>query len=101
MTCLDFNGNDVSQDDCIRPDSNLDSMSKLKPAFVEGGSVTAATSSPLTDGAVFAIVCSEEFAIKHTLKPIAAIVSGAVTGCPPELMGLGPISSTHLALDRA
>ena len=101
MTYLDFNGNDVSQDDCIRPDSNLDSMSKLKSAFVEGGSVTAATSSPLTDGAVFAIVCSEEFAIKHSLKPIAAIVSGAVTGCPPELMGLGPISSTHLALDRA
>ena len=92
---------EVSQDDCIRPESNLDSMSKLQPAFMEGGSVTAATSSPLTDGAVFSLVCSEEFAISHSLDPIAAIVSGAVTGCNPELMGLGPISSTNLALERA
>ena len=76
-------------------------MSNLKPAFVEGGSVTAATSSPLTDGAVFSLICSEEFAESHSLSPIAAIVSSAVTGCRPELMGLGPISSTKLALERA
>lgn len=101
ITTLICNGSEVSQDDCIRPDSTLDSMSKLKSAFVEGGSVTAATSSPLTDGAVFSIVCSEEFAISHSLNPIATIVSGAVTGCHPDLMGLGPISSTHLALERA
>ncbi len=91
----------INHDDCIRPDSSLESMSRLKPAFVEGGLVTAATSSPLTDGAVFALICSEEFASSHSLTPIAAIVAGAVTGCPPELMGLGPISSTNLALERA
>ncbi len=94
-------GSEFSQDDCIRPDSTLESMSNLKPAFVEGGSVTAATSSPLTDGSVFSLICSEEFARSHSLRPIASIVSGAVTGCHPEFMGLGPISSTKLALERA
>ena len=92
---------EISQDDCIRPNSTLDSMAKLRPAFVEGGSVTAASSSPLTDGAVFSLICSEEFALSHSLTPIATIVAGAVTGCPPELMGLGPISSTKLVLQRA
>jgi len=95
------NGHEYSNDDCIRADTSLDSMSRLNPAFVDDGSVTAATSSPLTDGAVFSLICSEDFAESHSLKPIAAIVSGAVTGCPPELMGLGPISSTKLALERA
>ena len=98
---IDSKGGRITQDDCIRPNSTLESMSNLKPAFVEGGSVTAATSSPLTDGAVFSLICSEEFAVSHSLRPIAAIVSGAVTGCHPELMGLGPISSTNLALERA
>ena len=98
---IDSKGGRITQDDCIRPNSTLESMSNLKPAFVEGGSVTAATSSPLTDGAVFSLICSEEFAVSHSLRPIAVVVSGAVTGCHPELMGLGPISSTNLALERA
>ena len=76
-------------------------MASLRPVFKEGGSVTAATSSPLTDGAVFALVCSEDFAIRNNLEPLARIVSGAVTGCPPELMGLGPIEATKLCLSRA
>lgn len=101
LVSITSKGGEISQDDCIRPDSTLVSMSNLKPAFVDGGSVTAATSSPLTDGAVFSLICSEEFAKSHSLSPIAAIVSGAVTGCHPELMGLGPISSTKLAIERA
>ncbi len=101
LVSISSKGREITQDDCIRPDSTLESMSNLKPAFVEGGSVTAATSSPLTDGAVFSLICSEEFAESHSLSPIAAIVSSAVTGCRPELMGLGPISSTNLALERA
>ena len=76
-------------------------MAGLNPVFKEDGSVTAATSSPLTDGVVFAIVCSEEFAKRHALKPIATIVSVAVTGCAPDYMGLGPIAATRLCLDRA
>ena len=101
LVSISSKGREITQDDCIRPDSTLESMSNLKPAFVDGGSVTAATSSPLTDGAVFSLICSEEFAESHSLSPIAAIVSSAVTGCRPELMGLGPISSTKLALERA
>ena len=91
----------VSKDGCIRPNSSLESMSRLAPAFIDGGTVTAATSSPLTDGAVFSIICSEDFARKNELNPLAKIVSAATTGCPPELMGLGPVSSTRLALERA
>ena len=91
----------ISKDGCIRPDSSLESMSRLNPAFVDGGTVTAATSSPLTDGAVFSIICSEDFARKNDLEPMARVVSAAITGCPPELMGLGPVSSTRLALERA
>ena len=68
---------------------------------MDEGTVTAATSSPLTDGAVFALVCSEDFAKANNLQPIARIVSSATTGCQPELMGLGLISSTRLALERA
>ena len=73
----------------------------IRDSFIDGGTVTAATSSPLTDGAVFSVVCSEDFARKNELRPMARIVSAATTGCPPELMGLGPVSSTRLALDRA
>ena len=91
----------ISKDGCIRPNSSMESMSRLTPAFIDGGTVTAATSSPLTDGAVFSIICSEDFARKNELEPIARIVSAATTGCPPELMGLGPVSSTRLALERA
>ena len=91
----------ISKDGCIRPNSSLESMSRLAPAFIDGGTVTAATSSPLTDGAVFSIICSEDFARKNELEPLARVVSAATTGCPPELMGLGPVSSTRLALERA
>ena len=63
--------------------------------------MTAATSSPLTDGAVALIVCSEEYASSNGLNTLARIVSGAVTGCEPELMGIGPVSATRKVLDNA
>ena len=91
----------VKSDGCIRPTSNLESMAALNPVFQESGTVTAATSSPLTDGVTFAIVCSERFATSNDLTPIARIVSTSVTGCPPDLMGLGPITASHLCMDRA
>ena len=98
---ISVSGSEVSSDGCIRSDTSLDAMSMLDPAFVKNGSVTAATSSPLTDGAVFALVCSADFAESHSLSPMAEIITGAVSGCPPELMGLGPIAATKIALDRA
>lgn len=90
----------IDEDGCIR-DTSLESMSKLKPVFRDNGSVTAATSSPLTDGAVCMLVCSSEFAEKNGLEPLARIVTSSVTGCPPDIMGIGPISSTQKALERS
>ena len=90
----------IDEDGCIR-DTSLESMSKLNPVFRDNGSVTAATSSPLTDGAVCMLVCSSEFAEKNGLEPLAKIVTSAVTGCPPNMMGIGPISSTQKALERS
>ena len=92
---------EVSQDGCIRGNTTIESMARLNPAFGEDGVVTAATSSPLTDGSVFMIVCSEEFAENNNLRPIARIVAGAVTGCAPDIMGIGPIEATKKVLERA
>ena len=91
----------VSSDGCIRPETSLESMSGLRTVFSESGTVTAATSSPLTDGAVALIICSEEYASSNGLNTLARIVSGAVTGCEPELMGIGPVSATRKVLDNA
>ncbi len=90
----------VSLDGCMRA-PNLEKMAELKPAFIESGTVTAATSSPLTDGASAMLVCSEEFAVSHGLKPLASILSPAVSGVPPEIMGYGPVPSSQKALQRA
>lgn len=92
---------DVKTDGTIRPDTTVEALSGLKPAFDVNGTVTAGTSSPLTDGAAVTLVCSLEFAQKHGLKPLAKIRGMAVAGCAAELMGLGPINATHKALERA
>ena len=91
----------VQEDGCIRPGTNLESLSKLRPSFDSEGSVTAGTSSPLTDGAAFVLVCSETFALQNGIKPLAKIISTAVSGCAPELMGIGPVEASKKALDRA
>lgn len=90
----------VEHDGCVR-DTSLEKMATLKPAFMEGGTVTAATSSPMTDGATALLVCSEDFMQRHGLKPLARIASFAISGCAPGVMGLGPIESSRKALKRA
>jgi acetyl-CoA acyltransferase len=90
----------VEHDGCVR-DTSLTKMATLKPAFMEGGSVTAATSSPMTDGATALLVCSEGFLKRHELTPLARIASFAISGCAPGVMGLGPIESSRKALQRA
>ncbi|HOO82143.1 MAG TPA: thiolase family protein [Alphaproteobacteria bacterium] len=92
---------DVKTDGTIRPDSNVEKLAELKPAFLEDGSVTAATSSPLTDGSAAVLVCSEEYADKHKLPKLARIKSVAVAGCAAEIMGIGPVPATQKALERA
>jgi len=94
-------GGMVENDGCIRPDTSLEALAGLKPAFRETGSVTAGTSSPLTDGASAVLVCTEDYAAKNNLKPLARILSIAVAGCAPEIMGIGPVPAVQKALRRA
>jgi len=91
----------VTEDGCIRADTDLEGLAGLKPAFSENGSVTAGTSSPLTDGASAVLVCSEAYAESNALEPIARIKSIAVGGCAPEIMGIGPVGATRKAMARA
>jgi len=91
----------VSEDGCIRAETTAQSLADLKPAFKADGVVTAGTSSPLTDGASVVLVCSEDYAKKHGLTPLARIKSVAVDGCLPEIMGIGPVGASKKALSRA
>ncbi len=91
----------VERDGCVRPDTTPDSLAVLKPAFDAEGSVTAGTSSPLTDGAAAVLVCSEDYAARKGLTPLARIRAIAVAGCAAEIMGIGPIAATNKALARA
>jgi acetyl-CoA acyltransferase len=91
----------IAQDECIRADASAEGLAALKPAFSSEGSVTAGTSSPLTDGASAVLVCSEDYAVKHGLNMLARIKSIAVAGCAPDIMGIGPVGATRKALARA
>ncbi len=91
----------VSQDGAIRAGTTTEALAGLKPAFSADGSVTAGTSSPLTDGASAVLVTSEEFATKHGLTILARIKSVAVSGNEPSTMGLGPIYASQKAMERA
>ncbi|HJP10681.1 MAG: acetyl-CoA C-acyltransferase [Proteobacteria bacterium] len=91
----------IETDGCLRPGTTVEDLAGLKLAFDQNGSVTAGTSSPLTDGAAATLVCSEDYARQNGLDPIVRIKSIAVSGCKPETMGLGPIFSSRKALSRA
>jgi len=94
-------GGDVTEDGIIRADTTAEILAGLKPAFDKDGTVTAGTSSPLTDGASAVLVTSAEFAAKHGLKVLAKIKAVGIMGCAPETMGLGPIGASRKALERA
>ena len=98
---IQMNGLTVDTDGCLRPGTSTEDLAGLKLAFDENGSVTAGTSSPLTDGAAATLVCSETYAQENGLAPLARIRSIAVAGCKPETMGLGPIFASRKALARA
>ena len=93
--------NNCSTDGNIRPNSNQEKLDGLKLAFDQNGTVTAATSSPLTDGAATTLICEEQFAKDNNLDILARIVSTSVQGCDPDVMGLGPIGASQKALKRA
>jgi acetyl-CoA acyltransferase len=92
-------GTVIDADSCLRPQTTLEGLAALKPVF--GGTVTAGTASPLTDGAVATLVTSEDFALRHRLPILARIVSTAVVGVDPEYMGIGPVPASRKALERA
>jgi acetyl-CoA acyltransferase len=91
----------VDRDGTPRPDTTAEGLAGLKPAFSATGTVTAGTSSPLTDGASAVLVTSEDYARANGLPIIARVTSVAVSGCQPEIMGIGPVEATRKALARA
>ncbi|MEO1733388.1 MAG: thiolase family protein [Pseudomonadota bacterium] len=92
---------EVAEDGCLRPSTSAQALAELKPAFSQHGTVTAGTSSPLTDGASATLICSENYAQANGLPIIARIRSIAVAGCSPEVMGIGPVGASQKALARA
>ena len=94
----DFN---MDTDEGPRADTSVEALAKLKPVFANGGSVTAGNSSQTSDGAAFVMVVSESFMKEHNLTPIARMVSHAVAGVPPRIMGIGPIFAIPKALEKA
>jgi acetyl-CoA acyltransferase len=89
------------KDEFARPQSTMEALSGLKPAFRKEGSVTAGNASGLNDGAAALLMASEDGLKRHGLKPLARVVSSAVTGVEPRIMGIGPVSASRLALQRA
>ena len=101
ITEMKIADNIVIKDGAIRPNTSQEILDGLKLVFDENGTVTAGTASPLTDGAAATLICNEEYAKKNNLDILAKIISTAVQGCSPELMGLGPIEASKKALKRA
>lgn len=98
---IKYAGVDIEKDGCIRAGTTMEVLGGLAPAFDQNGSVTAGSSSPLTDGAAALLVCSEEYADQKGLPKLARIKSFAIAGCEPGIMGIGPVQATNKALQRA
>lgn len=90
-----------AKDEFPRPDTTIEKLAKLRPAFKKDGTVTAGNASGINDGAAAVIVASKEFVEKHGLKPMAKILSYGSRGVEPSVMGVGPIEATKLAIERA
>jgi acetyl-CoA C-acetyltransferase len=91
----------VAKDDGPRPDSTLEKLSQLEPAFKPGGKVTAGNSCPLNDGAAAVVVMSDTRARELGITPLARIIASSVSGVAPEIMGVGPIEAVRKALKQA
>ena len=88
-------------DDHLRPETTMEGLGKLRPAFAKDGFVTAGNASGIVDGAAALIICGEEYVKRRNAKPMGRIVSWAYAGVEPEIMGIGPVPATRQALDRA
>ena len=92
---------EISRDEHPRADTSMEALARLRPAFRTNGSVTAGNSSGINDGASATVMVEKQYALDHNLKPLARVVSTAVAGVDPSVMGLGPIPATRKALGRA
>jgi acetyl-CoA C-acetyltransferase len=92
---------DVARDEHPRPDTSLEKLATLKPAFREGGTVTAGNSSGINDGAAALVIASEERAKELGVEPLGAFVGSAVAGVDPRVMGIGPVPAVRKLLDRS
>jgi len=90
----------VDADGTPRPETDAETLASLKTAFKADGTVTAGTSSPLTDGATAVLVCSADYAAANNLDVLAKVKSVAISGCAPEIMGIGPVGASTKALER-
>jgi acetyl-CoA C-acetyltransferase len=95
------NGTSMSRDDGPRPNTTVEVLAGLKPAFRENGRVTAGNSCPLNDGAAAVVIMSERRAKDLGIRPLARIIATGVSALEPELMGLGPVEASRRALKRA
>lgn len=91
----------VDTDECVREGTNMDTLKKLRPAFKQGGQVTAGNSSPTSDGAAFVMVMSEKMVKEHNLEPIAQMIGYTAAGVEPRIMGIGPVEAVPKALKQA
>ena len=91
----------IAQDEFIKPATSMEGLARLKPAFKKDGSVTAGNASGLNDGAAALLIASESAVQTHGFQPIARILSSAVVGVEPRIMGIGPVKASQLALEKA
>ena len=91
----------ITADDHMRPDATMEGLAKLKPAFSKDGFVTAGNASGIVDGAAMVVVTSADEAKQKGKKPLGRIVSWGIAGCDPDIMGIGPVPATKIALSRA
>jgi acetyl-CoA acyltransferase len=91
----------VDTDEGVRADTSIEALAKLKPAFAQGGSVTAGNSSQTSDGAAFAVIMSERMMNRLGLQPIGRLVSCVSAGVPPRIMGIGPVAAIPKVLKQA
>lgn len=94
-------GEQFTADDHMRADSTMEGLAKLKPAFAKDGFVTAGNASGIVDGAAMVVVTTAQNAERKGKKPLGRIVSWGITGCDPDIMGIGPVPATQAALKRA
>lgn len=90
-----------ARDEHMRPDSTAEGLAKLRPAFREGGIVTAGNASGIGDGAAAMVIASAEYAERNALKPLGRLVAWGLAGVDPRIMGIGPVPATRAALERA